>query len=149
MAYDDLSAFKLYMIDVGLLRRLALLAPTAFGEGNRLFAEFKGALSENYVLQSFRNQFEAIPRYWATDRPRNEVDFIIQRENDIIPVEVKSEDNVESRSLKQYKEKYGEKVPIRVRMSLKNLKLNGDMLNIPLFLADQTDRLIGIAKERM
>ena len=149
MAYDDLSAFKLYMIDVGLLRRLALLAPTAFGEGNRLFAEFKGALSENYVLQSFRNQFEAIPRYWATDRPRNEVDFIIQRENDIIPVEVQSEDNVESRSLKQYKEKYGAKVPIRVRMSLKNLKLNGDLLNIPLFLADQTDRLIGIAKERM
>ncbi len=147
MAYDDLSAFKLYMLDVGLLRRLALLSPKAFVEGNRLFAEFKGSLSENYVLQSFVNQFEAVPRYWATDRPHNEVDFIIQRENEIIPVEVKSEDNVESRSLRQYKEKYREKVSIRVRLSLKNLKFDGDLLNIPLFMADQADRLIGIAKE--
>ena len=62
-------------------------------------------------------------------------------------MEVKSEDNVESRSLRQYKEKYGEKVSIRVRLSLKNLKFDGDLLNIPLFMADQADRLIGIAKE--
>ena len=147
MAYDDLSAFKIYMGDVGLLRRLSLLSPKAFAEGSRLFSEFKGALSENYVLQSFVDQFEAVPRYWATDHPRNEVDFIIQRDNEIIPVEVKSENNVESRSLKQYKEKYGDKVSIRVRLSLKNLKFDGDLLNIPLFMADHADRLIGIAKE--
>lgn len=57
-AYDDLSAFKLYLIDVGLLRRLAQLTPTAFGDGNRLFTEFKGALTENYVLQTLTTQFE-------------------------------------------------------------------------------------------
>lgn len=144
-AYDDLTAFKLYLVDVGLLRRLSLLAPSAFGEGNRLFVEFKGALSENYVLQALQNQFEATPRYWAVDNPRYEVDFLIQHENDIIPVEVKSETNVESKSLKKYKEKYGSKVKLRVRFSLNNLKLDDDLLNIPLFMADYADKLIGMA----
>ncbi len=144
-AYDDVSAFKIYLSDVGLLRRLALLAPTAFGEGNRLFTEFKGALSENYVLEAISPQFEAVPRYWSQSNPPYEVDFIIQRENDIIPVEVKAEANTEARSLKKYKEKFGDKVKLRVRFSLDNLKLNGDLLNIPLFLADETDRLIGLA----
>jgi len=144
-AYDDLTAFKLYLTDVGLLRRLALLAPTAFGEGNRLFTEFKGALSENYVLQALAGQIEATPRYWATDHPRYEVDYIIQRENDIFPIEVKSEGNVESVSLRKYKEKYSERVKLRVRFSMRNLKLDGDLLNIPMFLADHTSRLIGLA----
>ncbi len=148
-AYDDLSAFKLYMIDVGLLRRLSLLAPSAFGEGNRLFTEFKGALSENYVLQALQNQFEAMPRYWTMDNPRYEVDFLIQRENDILPVEVKSESNVESRSLKKYKEKYGDKVKLRIRFSLNNLRLDDDLLNIPLFMADYADRLIGMALDQV
>ena len=144
-AYDDLSAFKLYMTDVGLLRRLSLLAPSAFGEGNRLFVEFKGALSENYVLQALRNQFEAMPRYWTMDNPRYEVDFLIQRENDIFPVEVKSENNVESRSLKKFKEKYGDNVKLRVRFSLNNLRLDNGLLNIPSFLADYADKLMGLA----
>lgn len=144
-AYDDLSAFKIYLVDVGLLRRLALLAPTAFGEGNRLFTEFKGALSENYVLQALTRQFEATPRYWSQVNPPYEVDFILQRENEIIPVEVKAEANTEARSLKKYKEKYAGQVKLRVRFSLDNLKLSGDLLNIPLFMADQADRLIGAA----
>lgn len=147
-AYDDLSAFKVYAVDVGLLRRLALLAPSAFAEGNRLFVEFKGALSENYVLQALARQFEATPRYWAADNPRYEVDFLIQRENDVFPVEVKAEDNVESRSLKKFKEKFGDKVKLRLRFSLSNLKLDGDLLNIPLFMADHADRLIGLALEQ-
>lgn len=148
-AYDDLSAFKLYMADVGLLRRLSLLAPSAFGEGNRLFVEFKGALSENYILQALQNQFEAMPRYWTMDNPRYEVDFLIQRENDILPVEVKSESNVESRSLKKYKEKYGDKVKLRIRFSLNNLRLDDDLLNIPLFMADYADVIIGKALEQL
>lgn len=144
-AYDDLSAFKIYLVDVGLLRRLALLAPTAFGEGNRLFTEFKGALSENYVLEALTNQFEATPRYWSQINPSYEVDFIIQRENDIIPVEVKAETNTEAKSLKKYKEKFADKVKLRVRFSLDNLKLDNDLLNIPIFMADYADQLIGIA----
>jgi predicted AAA+ superfamily ATPase len=144
-AYDDLSAFKIYLVDVGLLRRLSLLAPTAFGEGNRLFSEFKGALSENYILQALAGQFEVTPRYWSTDNPRYEVDYIIQRDNDIIPVEVKSDANVESISLRKYKEKYEGKVKLRVRFSMQNLRLDNDLLNIPMFMADQANRLIGLA----
>ena len=67
------------------------LAPTAFGEGNRLFTEFKGALTENFVLQTLVTQFEVVPRYWTQTNPPYEVDFLIQRENDIFPAEVKSE----------------------------------------------------------
>ena len=144
-AYDDLSAFKIYLADVGLLRRLAQLSPTAFGEGNRLFTEFKGALTENFVLQSLITQFEVTPRYWSRNNSPYEVDFLIQRENDIFPVEVKSDTNVGSRSLKKFKELFPEQVKLRVRLSLNNLRLDDDVLNIPLFMADHVDRLIGIA----
>lgn len=144
-AYDDLSAFKIYLVDVGLLRKLAQLSPTAFGEGNRLFTEFKGALTENFVLQTLITQFEVTPRYWTKTNPPYEVDFVIQRENDIFPIEVKSESNTTSKSLKKYKELYPDKVKLRVRFSLDNLKLDDDVLNIPLFMADKTDKLIGIA----
>ena len=144
-AYDDLSAFKIYLVDLGLLRRMAQLAPSAFGEGNRLFTEFKGALTENFVLQTLLTQFEVVPRYWSQNNPPYEVDFLIQRENDIFPIEVKSESNIESKSLKKFKEIFPDKVKLRIRFSLANLKLNDDVLNIPLFMADETDRLIGLA----
>ncbi len=144
-AYDDLSAFKIYLADVGLLRRLSMLAPTAFGEGNRLFTEFKGALTENYILQTLLTQFEVVPRYWSQNNPPYEVDFLIQRDNDIYPVEVKAEANTASKSLKKFKELFGDKVKLRIRYSLDNLKLDGDILNIPLFMADHTNRLIGLA----
>ena len=147
-AYDDLSAFKIYLVDVGLLRRLAQLAPTAFGEGNRLFTEFKGALTENFVLQTLITQFEVVPRYWSQNNPPYEVDFLIQRENDIFPVEVKSEANTTSKTLKKFKELFPDQVKLRVRFSLDNLKLDDDVLNIPLFMADQADRLIGLALEK-
>ncbi len=147
-AYDDLSAFKIYLVDVGLLRRLAQLSPTAFGDGNRLFTEFKGALTENYVLQTLITQFEVAPRYWSQSNPPYEIDFLIQRENKIFPVEVKSEANLSGKSLKRFKELFPDKVKLRVRFSLENLKLDDDVLNIPLFMADQTDRLIGLALER-
>lgn len=146
-AYDDLSTFKVYMVDVGLLRRLAQLAPTAFAEGNRLFTEFKGALTENCVLQSLLTQFEVTPRYWSQNNPPYEVDFLIQKENDIFPIEVKSETNTASKSLKKFKELFPEQVKLRIRFSLNNLKLDDDMLNIPLFMADQTDKLITMALE--
>ena len=73
------------------------------------------------------------------------MDFLIQRENDIFPIEVKAETNTTSKSIKKFKELFPDKVKLRVRFSLDNLKLDGDMLNIPLFMADQTNRIIGIA----
>lgn len=147
-AYDDLSAFKIYLVDVGLLRRLSHLAPTAFGEGNRLFTEFKGALTENFVLQSLATQFEVIPRYWSQNNPPFEVDFLIQRENDIFPVEVKSDTNTTSKSLKKFKELFSDMIKLRIRLSLDNLKINDDVLNIPLFMVGQANRLIGLALEQ-
>lgn len=147
-AYDDLSAFKIYLVDVGLLRRLSHLAPTAFGEGNRLFTEFKGALTENFVLQSLATQFEVIPRYWSQNNPPFEVDFLIQRENDIFPVEVKSDTNTTSKSLKKFKELFSDMIKLRIRVSLDNLKINDDVLNIPLFMIGQANRLIGLALEQ-
>lgn len=147
-AYDDLSAFKIYLVDVGILRRLAQLAPSAFGEGNRLFVEFKGALTENYVLQTLITQFEVMPRYWSQSNPPYEVDFLIQRENDIFPIEVKAETNIAGKSLRKFKELFSGTVRLRVRFSLNNLKLDDDVLNIPLFMADQTDKLIGLALEQ-
>jgi len=88
-----------------------------------------------------------MPRYWTMDNPRYEVDFLIQRENDILPIEVKSESNVESRSLKKFKEKYEDKVKLRVRFSLNNLRMDDDLLNIPLFMADHADKIIGMASK--
>lgn len=144
-AYDDVSAFKIYMVDTGLLRRMAALDPSVFAEGERLFLDFNGALSENYILQALADQFEVPPRYWTKEgSPRYEVDFLVQRKNAVYPVEVKAGGNVESRSLKKFREIYGVEVPLRIRFSLQNLKLDGDLLNIPLFMADQTDRLISL-----
>ena len=146
-AYDDLSAFKIYLVDVGLLNRLSLLSPSAFGEGNRLFTEFKGALTENYILQSLIPQFEVIPRYWSDNV--YEVDFIIQNENDVIPVEVKAEKNTKGKSLFKFKEKYSDDVKLRVRFSFDNLTLDGDLLNIPLFMADYSKKLIDLAMKKI
>jgi predicted AAA+ superfamily ATPase len=142
-AYDDLSAFKLYLIDVGLLRRLSLLDPIAVREGDRLFTEFKGALTENYVLQHLIKNFEVQPRYWASGN-QAEVDFIIQVKNEIIPIEVKSDENVRSKSLSVYNNLY--QPPVRLRYSLKNLKKDDGLINIPLFLVDYTGKFLSLAK---
>lgn len=146
-AYDDLTAFKIYMIDVGLLRKHSHLAISAFSENNRLFTEFKGALTENYVLQSISRQFEVKSRYWTNSQ--YEVDFIIQRENDIIPIEVKAGENVKATSIKNYYKLYESETPLIVRLSLRNFSLDGNVLNVPLFLADKLDEIIGLALRKL
>lgn len=148
-AYDDVSAFKIYFADVGILRHQARLAPSIFAEGHRLFMEFKGALTENYILQALVAQFSDSPRYWSQSNPPYEVDFIIQRENDIIPVEVKADTNIKARSLQKFSEIFAEDIGLRVRFSLENLKLDGTLLNIPLFMADYADRLIDMALKKL
>ena len=142
-SYDDLSAFKIYAVDVGLLRRLSHLPTTAFAEGNRLFTEFKGALTENYVYQAMIRGFEVPPRYWS-DAPY-EVDFILQRGDTIVPVEAKAGQNIKAASIKRYEKEYPEETPIMVRLSMRNLSLDGKVLNIPLFMIDQMDRLLSMA----
>jgi len=138
-AYDDLGAFKLYMYDVGLLRRMSQLDPIAIREGNRLFTEFKGALSENYILQSLIGQFEVTPRYWTSGN-RAEIDYLIQYRNEIVPIEVKSGESIKGKSLAVYDNLF--KPAVRIRYSLKNICIDNGLLNIPLFLADHTRRLL-------
>lgn len=144
-AYDDLSAFKIYLADVGLLRKLSGLTPHIFTTGNQLFGEFKGSLSENYALQALLPQYENPPRYWSQNNPPYEVDFLIQHENIVVPIEIKAETNLKSRSLKKFTELFPDRIGLRVRLSLGNLRLDDDLLNIPLFLADRTKELIDLA----
>jgi uncharacterized protein len=138
-AYDDLSVFKIYLPDVGLLRRQALLDPVAITEGNRLFTEFKGALTENFVLSGLLNQFEGTPRYWSSGN-KAEIDFLLQYRNNIIPIEVKSDVNIRSKSLAFYRKEFNPAVSLR--FSLRNLKRDGELINIPLFMIDHTRKIV-------
>jgi len=138
-AYDDLSAFKIYLSDIGLLRKLAKLPPEIILNSSPLYTEFKGAMTENYVLQSLITQFEVTPRYW-TSEGKAEVDFILQNGLEIIPIEVKSANSIAGKSLHVYNEKYSPK--LRIRYSFNNLKKDGNLLNIPVFLADWTKKII-------
>ena len=145
-AYEDLEAFKIYMGDVGLLRRHSRLSSSTFSEDNRLFEEFKGALTENYVLESLLNIPDVSLYYWS-DTPY-EVDFIIQLENDVFPVEAKSGKNIKAASIKNYARVYSEQTKLCVRLSMRNLSYDGNLLNIPLYLADEIGRIIALALER-
>ena len=140
-AYDELSAFKIYMHDTGLLRRLSLLDPVAISEGKRLFTEFKGALTENFIMQSLVLQFEGLPRYWKSDG-RAEVDFLVQHQNLIIPIEVKSDKNVKSKSLAFYRKEFNP--ALSIRYSLQNLKREAGLINIPLFMVDYTKKILAM-----
>ena len=140
-AYDE-SAFKIYLLDVGILRRLAHLDASAFTVESNFFVEFKGAFAENYILQALLPQLDVSPRYWANDKPSHEVDFILQIKNTIVPCEVKSGSNVKSPSLKYYSKKYTDETSLRVRFSALNLSCDESLLNIPLYLADEGLKII-------
>jgi predicted AAA+ superfamily ATPase len=133
-AYDDLSAFKVYFCDVGLLGRMAGLNPASLYTGNQLFAEFKGALTENFILQSLIPQLDKQPRYWRSDS-QAEVDFIIQINQQVIPVEVKSDENVRSKSLAMYRKKYNPNIALRC--SMQPFKNYDGLINSPLFLIER------------
>ena len=135
------------MGDVGLLRKHSYLATNAFAEKNRLFTEFKGALTENYVLQSLSTQTEPPLRYWAN--APYEVDFIVQYDNFVVPVECKAGTDAKSTSIKAYAKTYAEQTPLVVRMSLSNLSLDGNVLNLPLFLADKFGYIVGLAIKKL
>ncbi len=143
--YRDLSAFKIYFLDLGLLRRKARLTPQAVLNPTGLFSEFKGALAENYILQSLVAQFGELPSYW-TSNGKAEVDFLLQFENGVIPIEVKSGESTRSRSLASYAEENNPEV--KVRFSMKNLIRQDDLVNVPLFLADRTKEILNSVLER-
>ena len=130
-AYADRSHFKLYLADIGLLRRMARLPAAVILEESPAYTEFKGALVENYVLNELIAINGDIPYYWRSGN-QAEVDFLTQTGEQIIPVEVKASTNLRSRSLAEYRKKYSP--DIAVRASLANLKREEGLLNLPLYL---------------
>ena len=138
-AYEDRRCFKLYMSDVGLLRKRAKLPLSALITTPDVFGEFKGRLIENYVLLQLKCSGYDPISYW-TSQATAEVDFLVQHETDIIPVEVKSGMSRTARSLRVYRDKYRPRVS--VRSSLLNLRLDDGLLNLPLYLMSEFPRLI-------
>ena len=132
-SYKNSTAFKLYLADSGLLRTKFCLDPSTILKGDQLFVEFKGVLTENYVLQSLVRQFGSEIFYWTSGNTA-EIEFLLQKANRIIPIEVKSAMSVKSRSLTEYRKKYSPELSIR--FSLKNVEKNDDLINFPLYLTD-------------
>lgn len=130
-AYQDISTFKLFLHDVGLLGAMAGLNVQTIIEGNNIFTEFKGALTEQYVMQQLRLNSERYIGYWTNERSTSEVDFVIQEEGNIIPIEVKSGESLRAKSFRLFCQKYN---PTKaIRSSLSDYKEEEWMTNVPLY----------------
>ncbi len=138
-AYEDLKAFKLFVVDVGLLGCMAGLHQRTLLDGNDLFVEFKGALTEQYVCQQLKTIENLGVYYYTNDRGSCEVDFVVDTGEQIIPVEVKAEVNLRAKSLKTYQEKFSPDVS--VRMSMTDYKKEDWLINLPLYAIEYITKL--------
>jgi len=131
-AYADLSAFKLFIVDVGLLNAMGNIELKTLLEGNAIFTEFKGAVTEQFVLQQLvcNNMFDIY--YWSADKSTAELDFVVQYKNTVVPIEVKAEENLQAKSLKVFHQKYN--TPLTVRTSMSDYRKESWLTNIPLYL---------------
>lgn len=130
-AYEDLKAFKLFLLDVGLLSCMVRLKQDTLLDGSELFMEFKGALTEQYVLQQLITFKGLETYYWTNDRGSAEIDFMVDNGNAVIPIEVKAETNLKAKSLKTYWERFQPELSIRTSMA--NYKREEWLLNLPLY----------------
>lgn len=130
-AYEDLKAFKLFLVDVGLLGALAGLNQKILLDGNDLFVEFKGALTEQYVLQQLVTNPDLGIYYYTNDRGNCEIDFLVDDGEKIIPLEVKAEINLRAKSLKSYRDKYSPEVSVRASMA--DYKVTDGLVDLPLY----------------
>ena len=130
-AYEDFSAFKLFLLDTGLMGAMSGLPPQALLEGNVLCSDYKGAITEQYVLQQLKSVKGLSIYYWSSDTSRGELDFLLQKDVSVIPVEVKAEENLQSKSLRFFVEKnaglHG------VRFSMSDYRKQEWMINYPLY----------------
>lgn len=138
-AYEDLKAFKLFLLDVGLLGCMAGLRQQTLLDGNELFVEFKGALTEQYVCQQLKTIEDLGVYYYTNDRGSCEIDFVVDTGEKIIPVEVKAEVNLRAKSLRVYQEKY--KPEICVRTSMADYKKEEWLINLPLYEIEEIEKL--------
>ena len=131
-AYADFSAFKLFMVDVGLMAAMAKLDAKVLLKGSEIFEEFKGALTEQFVFQQLSQNKQLVIAYWTSESWKAEVDFLIQHSNEIIPVEVKAAENLQAKSLKTFCQKYNP--PTAIRTSLADYREETRLRNIPLYI---------------
>lgn len=130
-AYEDFSAFKMFLSDVGLMGAMSNVPAQSLLDGNALFSDFKGALTEQYVLQQLLVKSSLSVYYWSSENSRGELDFLLQDEEKIVPVEVKAEENLQSKSLKTFVERnpglHG------VRFSMSPYREQDWLTNYPLY----------------
>lgn len=139
-AYEDLKAFKLFLADVGLLGCMTGLRQSCLLDGNNMFKEFKGALTEQYVMQQFATVPEFHIYYYTNDRGSCEVDFVVDNGEMAVPVEVKAEINLKAKSLKTYCEKFAPQISIRTAMT--DFKKERDLINLPLYAVGELAGII-------
>ena len=135
-AYRDPSAFKVFLLDVGLLGAMSELDSKSIIEGNTLFEEFKGALTEQYACQELIASCGLVPYYWSAENSRGEVDFLVQSAGAVYAIEVEAEENLRAKSLRSFKEKYPE-IQAR-RFSLSDYREQDWLTNVPLYLMGNT-----------
>lgn len=136
-AYMDFNAFKIFLLDIGLLIAMADLDAQVIIDGNRIFTEFKGALTEQYILQQLIAEVGIEPYYYSTANSKGEIDFLLQGKTSIIPVEVKAEENLRAKSLKAFCDKY--KPQFAIRTSMSDYREQEWMTNIPLYNIDRIE----------
>lgn len=130
-AYEDYHAFKLFIADLGLMGAMGDLDVRTLLEGNRIFEEFKGALTEQYVLQQLITIPDLVVYYWSAERSTAEIDFLIQYSGEVIPIEVKAEENLQAKSLKTFCQKYKPQKAFRTSMS--DFRQEDWLTNLPLY----------------
>lgn len=140
VAYQDFNAFKLYLLDVGLLGAMANISYKTLLDGNNIFSEFKGSLTEQYVLAQLKECTELNAFYWAPDNGTAEVDFIVQVDENNVPIEVKANENLQAKSLKTFVQKYNSKINVRTSMS--NFRQEDWLVNIPLYMIGNIENII-------
>ena len=134
-AYEDIKVFKIYMLDVGLLSCVTEIDAATLMKGNVIFTEFKGALTEQYVCQQLKTLKDLPIYYWKSDKGDAEIDFVVQINGEVVPVEVKAESNLKAKSLKVYKEKYEPELCIRTSMA--EYREEEWLLNLPLWAVEK------------
>lgn len=140
-AYEEMGAFKLYLVDTGLLAAMNAIDAKTLLEGNAIFEEFKGALTEQFILQQLVTDEDLTIHYWTADRSTAEVDFVLQYHGKVVPLEVKAEENLQAKSLKVYQQKFQPAVALRLSMS--DYRTSNWLVNLPLYAISRLKYVVG------
>lgn len=140
-AYEDMDAFKLFIVDVGLLAAIGNLDVKTLLDGNTIFEEFKGALTEQYTLQQLKTIPDIPIYYWSADKANAEIDFVIQHLGNVVPIEVKATENLQAKSLKSFKKRYPKSIAVRTSMS--DYREEDWLVNVPLYAINYLHDIVG------